>query len=201
MADLHQISHPLSPERGLDVVFVHGLGGDPLTTWRSGDDEASSWPHWLAEDFGGQIGVWSLGYATASPLPSKGWKVPFIGKTDPEAGVAMPLPRRAVTALERLALEGIGQRPVCFITHSLGGLLVKGILRRAEEARDTPEWRQVVENCRGVVFLATPHQGSILADWVNALWSCISGTETMRPSTTSRRAVTTKSSPAKGSRW
>jgi hypothetical protein len=198
MADLHQISHPLSPERGLDVVFVHGLGGDPLNTWRSGEDGASTWPHWLAEDFGGQIGVWSLGYATASPLQKKSLKVPFIGKTDPEAGVAMPLPRRAVTALERLALEGIGQRPVCFITHSLGGLLVKGILRRAEEARDTPEWRQVVENCRGVVFLATPHHGSILADLANAFWSCISGTETMRPSTISRRAVTTKSSPAKG---
>jgi hypothetical protein len=178
MADLHQISYPLSPERGLDVVFVHGLGGDPLKTWRSRDEEASSWPHWLADDFRGAIGVWSLGYATASPLQKKSLKVPFIGKTDPEAGVAMPLPRRAVTALERLALEGIGQRPVCFITHSLGGLLVKSILRRAEEARDTPEWRQVVENCRGVVFLATPHQGSILADWVNAFWS---GSVVQRP--------------------
>jgi hypothetical protein len=195
MADLHQISHPLSPERCLEVVFVHGLGGDPITTWRSGEDEESSWPHWLAEEFGARIGVWSLGYATAHPLPQR---LPLLGKTDPEAGAAMPLPRRTVNALERLAREGIGQRPVCFITHSLGGLLVKSMLRQAEEARYAPEWRQVVENCRGVVFLATPHHGSILADLTNALWSCISGTETMRPSTTSRRAVTTKSSPAKG---
>ena len=169
MADLIPISASLSPERSLDVVFVHGLGGDPLTTWRSGEDESSSWPHWLAREFGERIGVWSLGYATANPLQRPRLRVPFRGKPDPEAGVPMPLPRRAVNALERLVQEGIGQRPVCFITHSLGGLLVKSILRQADGAIHTPEWRRVVEQCRGVVFLATPHQGSGLADLVNAL--------------------------------
>ncbi|MFN9071569.1 MAG: SAVED domain-containing protein [Cyanobacteriota bacterium] len=170
MAVLLPISTVLSPERALDVVFVHGLGGDPLTTWRSGEDESSSWPHWLAEDkeFGARIGVWSLGYATANPLQRQQGIVQFFSKTDPEAGTAMPLPMRAVNALDRLAQEGIGQRPVCFITHSLGGLLVKSILRRADESPDTSEWRRVAEQCRGVLFLATPHHGSWLADLVNA---------------------------------
>jgi hypothetical protein len=48
MAVLLPISTVLSPERALDVVFVHVLGGDPLTTWRSGDDASTSWHHWLA---------------------------------------------------------------------------------------------------------------------------------------------------------
>jgi hypothetical protein len=168
MADLLPMSSPLSPERRLDVVFVHGLGGNPITTWHREDDASCSWPHWLAEEFGEQIGVWSLGYATASPLQPRNYKVPFIGKADSEAGAPMPLPRRAGNSLERLARQGIGQRPVCFIAHSLGGLLVKSILRRADEARDTPAWRQVGEQCRGVLFLATPHQGSGWANLANA---------------------------------
>jgi hypothetical protein len=167
MDDLHLISSPLSPERRLDLVFVHGLGGHPFSTWSSGEEGSASWPHWLAEEFGPQIGVWSLGYTTANPLQRLGVKQWFSGKPDPQGGAAMPLPNRAVNALERLAQAGIGQRPVCFIAHSLGGLLVKSILRRADAARDTPQWRKLIEHCRGVLFLATPHQGSVLADLVN----------------------------------
>ena len=166
MAELLPISSPLAAERQLDVVFVHGLGGDPIATWRSGTDENSSWPHWLALEFGTQIGVWSLGYAAA---PSKWQGIPFFGGKDPDAGAAMSLPRRAENALDRLVSAGIGQRPVCFITHSLGGLLVKSILRRSADSQFAPERLQVVEQCRGVLFLATPHHGSRLADLAAAI--------------------------------
>jgi len=166
MAELLPISSPLAAERQLDVVFVHGLGGDPIATWRIGTDENSSWPHWLALEFGTQIGVWSLGYAAA---PSKWQGLPFFGGKDPDAGAAMSLPRRAENALDRLVGAGIGQRPLCFITHSLGGLLVKSILRRSADSQFAPDRLQVVEQCRGVLFLATPHQGSRLADLAGAI--------------------------------
>ena len=166
MAELLPISSPLAAERQLDVVFVHGLGGDPIATWRSGTDENTSWPNWLALEFGTQIGVWSLGYAAA---PSKWQGIPFFGGKDPDAGAAMSLPRRAENALDRLVSAGIGQRPVCFITHSLGGLLVKSILRRSADSQFAPERLQVVEQCHGVLFLATPHHGSRLADLAGAL--------------------------------
>jgi hypothetical protein len=166
MAELLPISSPLAAERQLDVVFVHGLGGDPIETWRSGTDENTSWPHCLALEFGTQIGVWSLGYAAA---PSKWQGIPFFGGKDPDAGAAMSLPRRAENALDRLVSAGIGQRPVCFITHSLGGLLVKSILRRSADSEFAPDRLQLVEQCRGVLFLATPHHGSRLADLANAL--------------------------------
>ena len=166
MAELLPISSPLAAERQLDVVFVHGLGGDPIKTWRSGTDENTSWPHWLAQEFGTQLGVWSLGYAAA---PSKWQGFPFFGDKDPDAGAAMSLPRRAENALDRLVGAGIGQRPVCFITHSLGGLLVKSILRRSADSQFAPDRLQVVEQCRGVLFLATPHHGSRLADLAAAI--------------------------------
>jgi hypothetical protein len=166
MAELFPISSPLAADRQLDVVFVHGLGGDSIETWRSGTDENTSWPHWLALEFGTQIGVWSLGYAAA---PSKWQGFPFFGSKDPDAGAAMSLPRRAENALDRLVGAGIGQRPVCFITHSLGGLLVKSILRRSADSQFAPDRLQVVEQCRGVLFLATPHHGSRLADLASAI--------------------------------
>lgn len=166
MAELLPISSPLAAERQLDVVFVHGLGGDPIETWRSGTDENTSWPHWLALEFGEKIGVWSLGYAAA---PSKWQGIPFFGGKDPDAGAAMSLPRRSENALDRLVGAGIGQRPLCFITHSLGGLLVKSILRRSADSQFAPERLQVVEQCRGVLFLATPHHGSRLADLAAAI--------------------------------
>ena len=62
---LHQISGCEQPNRKADVIFVHGLGGGAFTTWRHGDDESTSWPHWLGQEFP-EVGVWSLGYA-ASP--------------------------------------------------------------------------------------------------------------------------------------
>jgi hypothetical protein len=166
MAELLPISSPLAAERQLDVVFVHGLGGDPIATWRSGTDENTSWPHWLTLEFGTQIGVWSLGYAAA---PTKWQGFSFFGSKDPDAGAAMSLPRRAENALDRLVGAGIGQRPVCFITHSLGGLLVKSVLRRSADSQFAPDRLQVVEQCRGVLFLATPHHGSRLADLAVAL--------------------------------
>jgi hypothetical protein len=63
-AQLHPIfTHPaseVSAKRELDVVFVHGLGGDPFCTWRHGQDESTSWPHWLAEEYGERIGCGHL---------------------------------------------------------------------------------------------------------------------------------------------
>jgi uncharacterized protein YjbI with pentapeptide repeats len=167
MSELLLISSPLTAERQLDVLFVHGLGGDPIETWRSGTDENTSWPHWLSLEFGSQIGVWTLGYA-AAPTKLRGLMAALFGSEDPDAGATMSLPRRAENALDRLVGAGIGQRPVCFITHSLGGLLVKSILRRAADSVSAPERMQVVEQCRGVLFLATPHHGSRLADLASA---------------------------------
>lgn len=155
MSRLHAVSNSQNVDRKVDVIFVHGLGGDAFSTWKSG--EGASWPHWLGEDLP-EVGVWSLDYAAS---PSK-WG--SLGRLmgDRDAGHAMALPDRAAQVLDSLVLDGFGERPLFFICHSLGGLLVKQILRTSGDSVD-PRRRRVAEQTRAVLFLATPHAGATLA--------------------------------------
>ena len=69
---------------------------------------------------------------------------------------------RAANLLELLAGHGIGNRPIVFVTHSLGGILTKLLLRKSLDASDS-DWKRISESTRLVVFLSTPHSGSALA--------------------------------------
>ncbi|MGF1520177.1 MAG: esterase/lipase family protein [Nodosilinea sp.] len=76
----------------------------------------------------------------------------------------MPLAERANNVLEIFANKRIGQRPVVFITHSMGGLLVKQLLRNATDFGSGRQ-RQVAEQTKGLIFVATPHSGSNWSNW------------------------------------
>ncbi|WP_460396382.1 NACHT domain-containing protein [Actinophytocola sediminis] len=132
------------------MVFVHGLDGDGRGTWSRKDAE-SFWPEWLATDLA-EVAVFTVGYDAWS----SGWR-----------GRSMPMQDRAVNLMAQLQNHGIGQRPLCFVTHSMGGLLVKEILLHAAECRT--EFAAFAEAAKGVVFLATPHTGAGLAKAVKAL--------------------------------
>lgn len=59
-------------------------------------------------------------------------------------------------SLERQEPKG---RSIIFVAHSLGGLLVKDVLRRAQQA-DEAEYNDIIESTKAVIFLGTPHRGS-----------------------------------------
>jgi len=61
-----------------------------------------------------------------------------------------------------LHLIQFGNRPLAFVAHSLGGLLVKQLLRTAVELH-IPGWKAIAANTKGILFLATPHTGSSIA--------------------------------------
>ena len=74
----------------------------------------------------------------------------------------MNLYERAKATLECLASYEFGERPIVFISHSLGGLLVKQILKTGYDSSDA-RWKRIAKNIRLIFFLATPHTGSSLA--------------------------------------
>jgi hypothetical protein len=152
MAELYRIPRTSSTDALLDVVFVHGLGGDKLTTWQATPQAESFWPSWLARDIP-EVAVYSLGY-DASP---SAW-----------LGHAMPLADRATNVLATLEAEQFGKRPLIFVCHSLGGLVVKQLLRTAATFA-VESWQKLVNRVIGVIFLATPHSGSHLATYIGQL--------------------------------
>ncbi|MBP2330368.1 hypothetical protein JOF56_010753 [Kibdelosporangium banguiense] len=149
-----------SPEKAaLDVVFVHGLDGDAYKTWMRKKETESFWPQWLASEFD-DVAVWTVDYDAWS----SGWR-----------GQSMPIQDRAVNLMALLETKGIGERPICFVTHSMGGLLVKEILMHASDGRT--EFAAFAPAAKGIVFLATPHTGSGLTKAVNALGILYRGTD------------------------
>jgi tetratricopeptide (TPR) repeat protein/pimeloyl-ACP methyl ester carboxylesterase len=154
VARLIKVADWSGPKRG-SVVFVHGLGGHPFDTWRRYKFswrrrrrelvENSMWPAWLADDLKG-VAVYTLGYS--SPLTN--W-----------IGTAMPILDESENIFRQLLTErDLRHGPITFVCHSMGGLIVKHILRSAKEGRARPEIADFYIRTKQVVFIATPHTGS-----------------------------------------
>jgi hypothetical protein len=137
------------------VIFIHGLGGSPTKTWQSSIDPDIVWPQWLAEDIEG-LAVRSVGYEAAVSR----WK-----------GSAMHLPDRAANVIERILLEpSLNTGEIILIGHSLGGLVIKQMLRTAESlAHQREDVAGFMNRVRRIAFLATPHAGADLAIWGDRL--------------------------------
>lgn len=140
------------PAPRLNVVFVHGLGGGGYTTWCSGaESELDFWPQKLAAQHEA-CSVWTLNYRT------KIYEWRFSSRS------RMDLLDRAAWFIEELLSRGIANRPIVFVAHSLGGLLVKQALQFAN-SMGRPKWHDVSKQTRAVAFIASPHDGSRLADF------------------------------------
>ncbi|MCI0737101.1 MAG: alpha/beta fold hydrolase [Beijerinckiaceae bacterium] len=151
MIELHPIFEARNRKRA-SVVFIHGLGGDPFTTWGAGKDGMNDkryWPRWLAEDIDG-LSVYSAGYhapvsdweGQSSHIITHAWEIldSLLGKPELKAG------------------------PVYFVGHSLGGLVIKQLMRTVDsEALIRDDAKTFLRHVEKVVFLATPHLGSDLA--------------------------------------
>ncbi len=135
-----------SGSRRVNVVFIHGLNGHPYRSWRGKAGDETFWPRWLAQDIPGTA-VFTLGYVS----PATNW-----------VGTALPLLDEAVSISRLLANEpDLINHPIIFVCHSLGGLIVKQVLRDAKErSQAEPALAQLYRHTRLVMFLGTPHTGA-----------------------------------------
>ncbi|KAK7321704.1 hypothetical protein VNO77_32587 [Canavalia gladiata] len=147
----------------LDVVFVHGLRGGPYKTWRIAEDKSSTMSTLVEkiDEEAGKLGTFWPGEWLSTDFPeARLFTLKYKTNLTQWSGASLPLQEVSSMLLEKLIAAGIGNRPVVFVTHSMGGLVVKQILHKAKEER----FDNLVNNTIGIVFYSCPHFGSKLAD-------------------------------------
>ncbi|KAM0060716.1 putative armadillo-like helical, alpha/Beta hydrolase [Helianthus debilis subsp. tardiflorus] len=158
--DSESVSHS---DPSFDVVFVHGLRGGPFKSWRLSECKSSS-KSGLVEKIDEEAGkhgtFWPAEWLSADFPHARMFTLKYKTNLTQWSGSSLPLQEVSSMLLDRLITAGIGDRPVVFVTHSMGGLVVKQMLHQARtEKRD-----DIVNNTIGVVFYSCPHFGSKLAD-------------------------------------
>ncbi|KAL3420621.1 nacht and wd domain protein [Phlyctema vagabunda] len=107
----------------VDIIFVHGLGGTSRATWSYNRDLDFFWPgKWLPLEPDIQNArILSFGYNAhfAAPGPA-----PIAGISDFAKDLLFEMKYAKNKRLEDLE---IGKRPLIFIAHSMGGLVVKKV--------------------------------------------------------------------------
>ena len=146
---LFEICNTRDLARQLDIVFVHGLGGSSRETWTHREKGAEFfWPAELGADLS-KCGIWTLGYPA--------------GITEFFGAPGMRIEKRAGNLSQKLANKDLGDRPIVFICHSMGGLVVKSLLVDSQTQADADR-KKIASAVRGIVFLATPHRGSAYSE-------------------------------------
>lgn len=69
---------------------------------------------------------------------------------------------RSRELLNKLKLAGVGERPVVWVAHSMGGLLVKKMLL---DAAEDPDLQGLLKNTKGIMFYSVPHHGTFMAEY------------------------------------
>lgn len=148
------LSDATPTDSDVDLVFVHGLRGG-LKTWRVlGRDPKivqQLWPSACLSD--GLPKARLLAFTYEAPLWYATHKQHYS-----EVDVKRNFDEMALSLKTAMADAGVGQngKKVIFITFSMGGLVAKRALVDDENLR---------KNTLGIVFFATPHLGSPIADY------------------------------------
>lgn len=175
--DLVPIESDLAPTdeqgNGLDLIFVHGLGSQPDSTWRaekrvevvdlqSGNQQQQKeyvyWiNHFLAPDLVSKyrrgIRLFYYNYDSAFYRDASEKRLQDLGDQ---------LLSRITSRRQSLTSEQ--NRGIVFVGHSYGGLVIKqALLQSQNDQRD--EKHSLAVNTRGIIFLGTPHNGSAMTVW------------------------------------
>ncbi len=143
------------------VIFVHGLWGDINTSFSAGGS-SSSWPELMKSDTEEVRGQPSLSsYSSA-----------YLG-FPASRGDRLSIPQIATSLLNELSDNGVfdSNKTLYFITHSLGGLVVKEMLLDATISKRFP----ITDRTKAIFLISSPSSGAEAADFVSKLPTFIPG--------------------------
>ncbi|RDW83590.1 uncharacterized protein DSM5745_03916 [Aspergillus mulundensis] len=166
--------HGGGPDPLADIVFVHGLGGHPENTWTYTPAKDSRFRHRFFH-------FRSDRKRLIQAVPSVFWprellrqdlsncRIMTYGYDSDIVSFLAPVDRSSLYQHSNSFLVDLSHRrqkwparPIIFVAHSLGGILVKDALKQSQDAQYKPKLQNIYENVHSVIFLGTPHRGS---DW------------------------------------
>lgn len=126
--------------KAVAIIFVHGLQGDPYTTWTK--KGCRSLPHLFMDDKAYKnFDIFTFGYNTG-----------FVFNRDNFKEVSDLLYTEIDVRLK-------DYNSIFFITHSMGGIIVQSMLEEQVERRN----KKFIKRVYGIVYLAVPFLGSPVA--------------------------------------
>ncbi|MCJ1288691.1 hypothetical protein MMC34_000220 [Xylographa carneopallida] len=138
----------------VDIIAIHGLNGDSLKTWTS-KQSSTLWlsdPGMLPKVLkNARILTWGYN-ANVTAL---------LGATSSDR-----ILQHAQTLVAQLeadrAIEGASERPIIFVCHSLGGIVVKRALAysASRTSKNIVHLHSIYVSTYAVIFFGTPHNGS-----------------------------------------
>ncbi|KAI0444621.1 hypothetical protein F4803DRAFT_511376 [Xylaria telfairii] len=146
----------------VDIVFIHGLGGTSLRTWCKDRELEFLWPKlWLPKE----------GDLSVARVLTFGYNAHFSNRRQQAALNINDFAADLLYSMKYGSDEGgekLGQVPIIIVAHSMGGLVFK---KAFIQGQLNQEYRQLMSNIKSVLFLATPHRGTDLAETLNRVLS------------------------------
>lgn len=164
-------------ERIADIIFVHGLGGSSRMTWSKNRDLDNFWPlQFLTQEAGliSQTRILTFGY-NANFRPGVGKNIMSILDFAKELLFELKYGQNECNGGPR-DLK-IGERPITFVVHSMGGLIFKDAYLQGQ---NDPTYSDIIKSISSVIFLSTPHRGTNLAEVLNRILQVSPITDPMR---------------------
>ncbi|KAK1527060.1 NACHT and WD domain-containing protein [Colletotrichum costaricense] len=142
-----------------DIIFVHGLGGGSRKSWSKGHNPDNCWPkNFLpSEPVVRDARLLTFGY-NANFGVGEGKTMMSILDFAKDLLYDMKYAKDEVG--ENLEDLGIGECPIIFVVHSMGGLVVKEAYLQGQ---NDPIFEHIIERISSIVFMSTPHRGTNLA--------------------------------------
>lgn len=150
----------------MDIIFVHGLGGSSRKTWTKDHNLDTFWPlEFLPQEPEiGDTRILTFGY-NAKFKPGGGGSN-TMSVLDFAKELLYDLRYATDESSPDLEDLGLGQKPIIFLVHSMGGLIVKEAYM---QGKDDPQYAAIIEAISSIIFLSTPHRGTNLAETLNRI--------------------------------
>ncbi|KAI0502829.1 Alpha/Beta hydrolase protein [Xylaria bambusicola] len=147
----------------VDIVFVHGLGGGRTETWTwKNQYRTQFWPQTLLPKDCPTARIMSFGYNEDFAH--------FYPQSPKTVAPEFTIDNYSSSLLQALAglreKSDTATRPIIFVAHSLGGLVVANALARPQGTEQAA--KEISDRTVGTVFLGTPFEGSSIAKYGHA---------------------------------